>query len=182
MSVNVISSEDIENYKQMLEKHMTDKAADAKHDDYYAGYFDGLKKAIALAEKLNESKKVVIPRFVADWIDEKKRINSLLEHVANATVASVEGHMDVGEWLESDENVLKLVQSWVNGYEVEEKRYRIKIGKSLYFEKFRNNRAWLFVAGGPESLKQIPTFTEKDGCKILRTLTVKGGQLEEAED
>ncbi|WP_432749209.1 hypothetical protein [Pediococcus pentosaceus] len=54
MSVNVISSEDIENYKQMLEKHMADKAADAKHDDYYAGYFDGLKKAIDLAEKLDK--------------------------------------------------------------------------------------------------------------------------------
>ncbi|MCT3021085.1 hypothetical protein EFN43_08445 [Pediococcus pentosaceus] len=54
MSVNVISSEDIENYKQTLEKNMADKAADAKHDDYYAGYFDGLEKAIDLAEKLDE--------------------------------------------------------------------------------------------------------------------------------
>ncbi|MGY4789939.1 hypothetical protein ACXDFG_04230 [Pediococcus pentosaceus] len=41
-------------YVKTLQKEEDDKAADAKHDDYYAGYFDGLKKAIDLAEKLDK--------------------------------------------------------------------------------------------------------------------------------
>lgn len=123
MSVNVISSEDIENYKQMLEKHMADKAADAKHDDYYAGYFDGLKKAIDLAEKLEESKKVVIPRFVADWIEKAKvyygdevdplRIISWMGDYVGGTESQY-------EWMKNIYNQKLLLNAIVTGYEVEE--------------------------------------------------------------
>ncbi|MDE3751860.1 DUF1642 domain-containing protein [Pediococcus pentosaceus] len=123
MSVNVISSEDIENYKQMLEKHMADKAADAKHDDYYAGYFDGLKKAIDLAEKLEESKKVVIPRFVADWIEKAKvyygdevdplRIIFWMGDYVGGTESQY-------EWMKNIYNQKLLLNAIVTGYEVEE--------------------------------------------------------------
>lgn len=43
-----------EEYAKTLEKYAADKVADAKHDDYYAGYSDALQEAISLAEKLDE--------------------------------------------------------------------------------------------------------------------------------
>lgn len=123
MSVNVISSEDIENYKQMLEKHMADKAADAKHDDYYAGYFDGLKKAIDLAEKLDEPRKVVIPQFVDDWIGNARiyygdEVDPLgIIFWIGDYIGSTELHY---EWLENIYNQKLLLNAIVNGYEVED--------------------------------------------------------------
>lgn len=41
-------------YVKTLEKVAADKVADAKHDDYYAGYSDALQEAISLAERLDE--------------------------------------------------------------------------------------------------------------------------------
>ncbi|MCL3857911.1 DUF1642 domain-containing protein [Pediococcus pentosaceus] len=119
MSVNVISSEDIENYKQMLEKHMADKAADAKHDDYYAGYFDGLKKAIDLAEKLEESEKVVIPQFVADWIEEYSKDFAPLGIVYQILNRSLEKDVQ-NHWRNDEGNQKLLLNAVANGYEVEE--------------------------------------------------------------
>ncbi|MBF7131107.1 hypothetical protein ITQ94_06450 [Pediococcus pentosaceus] len=39
-------------YVKTLEKHMA-KVADSKYDDYYAGCFDGLKKAIDVVKVAN---------------------------------------------------------------------------------------------------------------------------------
>lgn len=43
-------------YVKALEKVAADNAVNAKHDDYYDGYFDGLKKAIKLTKELDEPK------------------------------------------------------------------------------------------------------------------------------
>lgn len=89
---------------------------------YYAGYkqgkFDGAM----------ERKKVTVPQFVADWIEEaKKEYYSILGAINKAPKGEVEG------WIEL-QNVETFAEAWVNGYEVKkEKQYEVILcnGQSL---------------------------------------------------
>lgn len=116
-------------YLKTLEKHMA-KVADAIQDDYYTGYFDGLKYAVDLAEKLEEPKKVVIPKFVANWIEEAKiysdnEVDPLgIIYWMDDCIGS-EPHY---EWLKNIDNQKLLLNAIANGYEVEkEPKYLVKI-------------------------------------------------------
>lgn len=74
-------------------------------------------------EQLNEinTKKVTVPQYVADWIEEaKKEGYSILGAINKAPKGEVEG------WLEL-QNVEIFAEAWINGYTVEEKRYLVKM-------------------------------------------------------
>ncbi|MCH3988853.1 DUF1642 domain-containing protein [Pediococcus pentosaceus] len=119
-----------EEYAKTLEKYAADKVADAKHDDYYAGYFDGLKKAIKLTKELDEPKKVVIPEFIANDIKYHKKHGSTLRGALGSAFDSDE-ESNVYYWFftdDGDENVRKYISAWNNGYEVEkEPKYLVRV-------------------------------------------------------
>lgn len=139
-------------YVKTLEKYVAEKVVDDKQDDYYAGYFDGLKYAVDLTEELDEPKKVVIPEFIANDIKYHKNHGSTLRGaLGSAFDQDVESNVYC--WFfaaDGDENVRKYISAWDNGYEVEkEKKYLVKIkgisqkeewlncevgGDTLYFE------------------------------------------------
>ncbi len=68
-----------------------------------------------------DTKKVTVPQYVADWIEEaKKEGYSIFGAINKAPKGEVEG------WLEL-QNVEIFAEAWVNGYEVEkEKRYYVR--------------------------------------------------------
>lgn len=113
-------------YVKAIEKHMADKAALSKQDAYYAGYFDGLGKAIDLAEKLDEPEKVVIPQFVADWIQEAAQPSNLATiSVMHSDAIKYGKHID---WFRNHDNQRLLLKALLYGYEVEkEPKYRVKL-------------------------------------------------------
>ena len=159
-----------EEYVKTLEKIVADNAVDAKHDDYYDGYFGGLKKAIKLTKELDEPKQVIIPQFVADWIEEAKvyygdEVDPLrIIFWIGDYISDTDSHY---EWLGNIDNQELLLNAIANGYEVEkEPKYRVKIkgicqgnqwldyevvGDLLYFklntesEKYKTNftKQWL---------------------------------------
>ena len=76
-------------------------------------------------KQLYEPQKVVVPQFVADYIEFQKKNNF---HVYGA-MRVIEDHYDkrVPEWF-YEKNIEKFVLAWIFGYEVgKEKRYRVKI-------------------------------------------------------
>lgn len=117
------------------------------------GYSDGLDYAVNLVEKLDEPKKVVIPQFVADWIEEAKEyyvdeVDPLrIVFWIGDYISDTNSHY---EWLKNIHNQELLFNAIANGYEVEkEKKYLVKIkgiclenehlncevgGETLYFE------------------------------------------------
>ena len=81
--------------------------------------------------KSTEQEKVTIPQFVADWIEEAKKLGyNIVGGVNNAP----EGN--VSDWLEL-QNINIFARAWLDGYEVEkEKRYIVTLkssGQKLYY-------------------------------------------------
>ena len=80
---------------------------------------------IKLISELDEPKKVVVPQFVADYIEFKKSYDF---HVYGA-MRVIEDHYDkrVPEWF-YEKNIETFIRAWIDGYEVEkEKRYLVKL-------------------------------------------------------
>ncbi|MBY4581318.1 DUF1642 domain-containing protein [Pediococcus pentosaceus] len=150
----------------------------------YGWYFNGVNYAIDLAEKLDEPKKVVIPKLIAKLIEGASVIygNEPLR-IAHGIVAKGTSNDNGGSWLSDVNNQKLLLNAIANGYEVEkEKKYRVKIDSKLYFQRFENIEA-VFVIDDSLGVKESsPVFTREVGNKILETLGVESGQLEEVED
>ena len=75
--------------------------------------------------KLEETKKPVVPQFVADWIEQRRKRGeySLLD--AMHLTAQSE---DFRKWIMSSKHQEVFARAWLDGYEVEkEKRYTVKI-------------------------------------------------------
>lgn len=105
--------------------------------DFEDGYNGGIRHALELVKekKLDEPKKVVVPQFVAEWIELYKKENkTTLWHVMNKIInEKFLNHQNIVIWFENDSNKHILEQAWVNGYEVEkEQLYYVKLPEIGY--------------------------------------------------
>lgn len=77
---------------------------------------------LELIKLLDEPQKVVVPQFVADWIEKCKAKE---KNLFNSLVYTPEG---VNSWVDNSENQETFARAWLDGYEVEkEKRYMVKM-------------------------------------------------------
>ena len=113
-------------------------------------------------KQLDEPQKVMIPRFIADWIVQAKEDGY---NIAGAINEAPRGAVD--DWLEL-ENVDIFAEAWINGYTIEkEKRYTVKIKAILgqYLERYYLNNEVLtpqFKRTQPTGRDELPTFTRKE--------------------
>lgn len=89
----------------------------------YSGDIIDLKSKLTSIINKIEPEKMVIPRFVAEWIEENKSRFSSLYNVYSWLGFKVS---DVSVWVNENQDIF--AHAWINGYEVEkEKRYKIII-------------------------------------------------------
>lgn len=84
---------------------------------YKQGKFDGAM----------DRKKVTIPQFVADWIEEGKKHCKDVSDLFDFDFTNEE----VGNWFLQEKPFDLVARAWLDGYTVEEKRYRVK-AKGVY--------------------------------------------------
>lgn len=127
-------------------------------------------------EQLNEidTKKVTVPQYVADWIEEaKKEGYSIFGAINKAPKGEVEG------WIEL-QNVEIFAEAWVNGYEVEkEKQYTVKMRATKQPLFYNNMYEKIFF-----SLGELATrFTRKEleGAGLGWVFDCPGVEVEEVE-
>lgn len=127
-------------------------------------------------KKLNaiDTKKVTVPQYVADWIEEaKKEGYSIFGAINKAPKGEVEG------WIEL-QNVEIFAEAWVNGYEVEkEKRYTVKMRATKQPLFYNNMYDKIFF-----SLGELATrFTRKEleGAGLGWVFDCPGVEVEEVE-
>lgn len=84
----------------------------------------GKKSFIDLIEQLDESKKVTVPQFVADWIEECKNDDF---HLFGAMEEMSLHQKKLDYWFREDDNMELFARAWLDGYEVEkEKQYYVR--------------------------------------------------------
>lgn len=90
--------------------------------DYLKGADYANERAISLAKQLDEPKKVVVPKFVAEWIELCKR-NATLSECLHGSYQITNQHSESisvdEDWITTDDNEELLARAWLNGYEVE---------------------------------------------------------------
>lgn len=78
-----------------------------------------------LLEQLDEPKKVTVPKFVADWIEECKNDDF---HLFGAMEGISLNQKKLDYWFREDDNMELFARAWLDGYEVEKKpKYTVKI-------------------------------------------------------
>lgn len=116
-----------------------------------------VEKIILKLKKIENDKKVKIPKFVADWIEYCK--NTFLS-LARALMVSEEDfynyanqkdHLELLYFLGSMINQEKFAKAWIYGYEVEEeKRYLVKMkgvaGYGHYLNKALSSGEYFFAS------------------------------------
>lgn len=121
----------IKEYTKKLQNYYDEnklKEADSYGEGYTDGILEALDYATRLSKELDEPKKVVIPQFVADWIEEAKLYsgNELdplgIIYYMGDYIGSEEPHC---EWLKNIYNQKLLLNAIANGYEVEKPKYGV---------------------------------------------------------
>lgn len=76
-------------------------------------------------KQLDEPQKVVVPHFVADWIEECKNDDF---HLFGAMEAISLNQKKLDYWFREDDNMELFARAWIDGYEVEkEPKYIVKM-------------------------------------------------------
>ena len=84
---------------------------------YDNGYEQGVYDSLSYVILLDEPKKVVVPKFVAEWIEyAKKKGDSLIDSFNPWDLYGAE-YIDATRWIDNNQETFAL--AWVNGYEVE---------------------------------------------------------------
>lgn len=90
--------------------------------------------------------KVVIPKFVADWIEECKNDDF---HLFGAMEGISSNQKKLDYWFREDDNMELFARAWLNGYEAEEeKRYYVRFkgmesGDFNYLNFIKFQHAWV---------------------------------------
>ncbi|EGO2631665.1 DUF1642 domain-containing protein [Enterococcus faecalis] len=130
--------EEIKKDRELIKRY----AENENYSAFYNGMETAYSAAIGLAKRLDESKKVVVPKFVAKKIES---YGSALEMLANEYFDQSFEEVDSDElacWI--DGNVDLFLKAWLNGYEVEkEPKYVISVPNDSiykhYLARFINN-------------------------------------------
>lgn len=125
-----------------------------KYEDYWRGKTEAYFNLIGLAKQLDEPKKPVVPKFVAEWIEyAKKKGDSLAISFKPWNLYGVE-YSKVDRWIEDNQETF--ARAWLDGYEVEkEPLYTVTINLDLKYH--------LVVDEGDGNDEIITTLTTTDG-------------------
>ena len=103
-------------------------------------------QVLEIISKIDEPQKVVVPKFVGEWIETHKRCMPFLSHLFTDNLDE-----ELKEWLDFSDNQNLMAKAWLDGYEVEtEKLYTVEIpnpnsagGKLVLFKQ--QSTGWLIL-------------------------------------
>lgn len=160
----------------------------------------GIRKYVALSEvmylikQLDEPQKVVIPKFVADWIEYCKNTFLSLARALNVSeedfhnYANQKDHLDLLYFLGSMVNQEKFTKAWLFGYEIEkEKKYIVKVNNTMEASKYLKYdkvvKKWYFgMIGGSDAVRLHHTKGELTEGSFDWVFSCEGVEVEEVKD
>lgn len=134
-------------------------------------------RIINTIKQLDESPKVTIPKFVADYIEFKKKYNF---HVYGA-MRTIEDYEDkrVPNWF-YEGNIEKFCLAWILGYEVEKTKYVVTDGNHLYFKGYQEDVDIVILADEqPGTMDYVKKFDSKEEAQ--KAADILGWKVQEVE-
>lgn len=160
----------------------------------------GIRKYVALNEvmylvkQLDEPQKVVIPQYVADWIEYCKNTFLSLARALNVSeedfhnYANQKDHIELLTFLGSMVNQEKFSKAWLFGYEVEEvKKYLVKMkgfsGYGRYLNKaLSSGEYFLGSKNEVDGYRTKHTRKELEKNNFGWVFSCEGVEVEEVEE
>ena len=110
-------------------------------------------QVIDLISQIDEPQKVVVPKFVAEWIEELKKNHSNLAWVWQV----YPNEPKVKNWLEA--NTEKFMRAWLDGFEIEqEKLYTVRIPNpnrtSFPYTLYRKDDGKIIIIGAGDDYEK----------------------------
>ncbi|MHC3682621.1 DUF1642 domain-containing protein [Streptococcus suis] len=140
-------------------------------------------QVLDIISQIHEPKKVVIPKFVAEYIERCKQSGWHLQKV----LSRLDDDEKVGDWAydENDdlisEKVDMVAHAWLFGYEVEkEKLYVVTDGNKLYLKKFEELNAVIIIDDVVGATDYAQHFVDK--IKAQKAADELGWVVKEVED
>ena len=125
-------------------------------------------EVIDIVKQLDEPKKVVIPQFVADWLEVCKENLAIGLFVAmNPNVLEVNNQSaETIYWLKSARNQETFAKAWIYGYEVEkEKLYTVKFSN----EDFGKTYIGIIKTANKIGISTVPINDECSKCYFTKS-------------
>lgn len=122
-----------------------------------------LSKVIEDLNELMESRKPVVPQFVADWIEECKNDDF---HLFGAMEEMSLHQKKLDYWFREDDNMELFARAWLDGYTVEEEhKYNVKFkgisGEFNYLNYNSEIQKWYFASSSEIGMVRTK-FTRKE--------------------
>ena len=134
-------------------------------------------RIINTIKQLDEPEKITIPKFVADYIEFKKKYNF---HVYGA-MRTIEDYEDkrVPNWF-YEGNIEKFCLAWILGYEVGKTKYVVTDGNHLYFKGYQEDvDIVILVDEQPGTMEYVKKFDTKEEAQ--KTADILGWKVQEVE-
>lgn len=135
------------------------------------------KELFSLIDQLDEPEKVVVPQFVADWIEECREMDVRLGESFNT---HYEDNREIHTWIynSDDKNSEIYGRAWLDGYTVEkEPQWVVKTGKNWFFKNFESVGEYNYQAIGTGSIEEAKKFKDKLEAESVALLS--DGEVEE---
>lgn len=89
---------------------------------FHDGKYAGLEHALELIQQLDEPQKLIVPQFVAEWIELCKEKADLISCLSGSYEYGVNQYKTITEdedWLFESDHQEIVARAWLDGYEVE---------------------------------------------------------------
>lgn len=130
-------------------------------------------------KQLDEPQKPVVPQFVADFITEQKKLGHTLSYSIDACMSD-----RVAEWYWDNSELF--ARAWIDEYEVEKKRYLVKIkgvGDLSFLNHDLQSDSWLINNGNNGKLfKTHHTRKELEKAGFGWVFDCKGIEVKEVKE
>ena len=158
-----------------------------KYKEYENGLFDiGAKAACQLflkdLEQLDEPQKVKVPQFVADWIEVcKEHLTTSLYTAMNPNFMRENNQsFDLISWIKKTSNQDLFARAWLDGYDIEGRKYIVTDGNHLYFKNYQEDiEIVILVDEQPGTMEYVKKFDTKEEAQ--KAADILGWKVQEVE-
>ena len=128
--------------------------------------------------ELDEPQPVQVPQFVADVIEGAREQGVELEDALHYTWGK--GTKEFTEWYKKKSNRDLFARAWLDGYEIQGRKYVVTDGNHLYFKNYQEDiEIVILVDEQPGTMEYVKKFNTKEEAQ--KAADILGWKVQEVE-